>query len=282
MQIYLIVNKANMKNNEMPYLYIGSDTKDRASYMGSCQSLSSAIEKCGINKFIKTILWSGSKDDLGQLGFKKITELENSYHVKLNVVKDERFYNKATANGKFSTEGTANFRYDGSDKIVNLALSHPDVISGLARGMNKGKLFTRNQESENRRMKTSLERYGTPYPQMSESVKEKLKKPKTEEHKEKLRKPKTEEQKANMRSPKSETHKANMSLNHKNNKGVVQLSLDGIQIKTFSTIKEAALSVYPDAIYGNSRDYISRHCRGFVKSKPKDFIWKFLEEPSQV
>lgn len=276
MQIYLIINHLHESTGIVPYLYIGSDSKDREHYMGSCRSLSLDINTYGINQFSKIVLWHGSELELQSLGFSSITDLENTFHESLSVVKDDKFYNKATAHGKFNTEGRANYYYlsDVDKKIHSLPVDHPDVISGLAVGMAYGKKFTITEESIQKRIDTSIARYGVSHPCKSEFVKNKLKKPKSTETKIRMSHPKSEEHKANMRKPKSDAHKLAMSLNHKNNTSVDQLDDSGQIIARFPTITAAARTVYPHLNFLSARTAIGLVCMGKRKSYNGDY-WKY-------
>lgn len=279
MQIYLIINHLHWGSEIFPYLYIGSDSKDRKHYMGSCKSLSSDIENHGSHQFSKIILWQGSFIDLKNMGFPTLTALENTFHESLSVVSDNKFYNAATAHGKFHIVGRGNFYYltDPFKKIVSLPIDHPDVIAGLVVGMNFGKRFNISEDSIRKRRSTSMIRYGVDHPCKSNIVRSKLKTPKSTETKNKMKGPKSAEHKANMKKPKSESHKQKMSQNHKNNTIVDQLTETGIVIGTFPTIKNAAQIVYPHLNFLSSRTAIGQCCRK-KREKYNGFRWKYSGE----
>ena len=276
MQIYLITNRYNQELGILPYLYIGSDTKDRSTYFGSSKSLQADIGKLGSKHFHKAILWQGSISDLNDLGYTKLTELECNYQTEVFDITDERFYNKATAVGKFTTQGTANYRYinDPTNMIVNLHTNHPDVVSGLVVGMNTGNKFNRSAESLQKSVATALERYGYDHPSKSLVVRAKLAVPKSEQCRLAMKKPKSEQHKLKMRKPKTEAHKQHISDNHRNNTSVVQYDLNLVVIQEFPSLTIAGKTVYPEQKFPNTA--IGKVCRGLQPSY-RGFIWRYKD-----
>ena len=263
MNIYLIINYKNIKCKVYPYFYIGSDSADREDYMGSSKPLTRDIYDVGISNFSKIYIWKGTKNDLTNLGYDKLTKLENYFHIKYNVVENKKYYNRARATGGFETTGLVNVYYvvDPKKKIVNLPVNHPDIISKIAVGMQYGNRFTIGQDSLIKRKKTCMEKYGVYPPSKSGVVRQKLKVPKSNSAK------------INMRKPKSEKHKENMSLNHRNNRKVEKCDLNYNLLSAYNSIKDAAISTFPNIAYGTARTMISRACN--KNTEYMGFIWKF-------
>lgn len=268
MNIYMIIHHSHLKNNLLPYLYIGSDTQDRLlleQYCGSSTSLNQQINYCGLSDFSKEILWQGDINGLHQLGYTMLVELEETFHQSFDVARDPRFYNKVEANTDFTTHGKAVYVYknDPYKKKVILPTNHSDVINGLVDGFQKGKK----------------------YPKTSEQI-EKLKRPFTEEHKNKisaskkgkpnpkLRKPKTDQHKAKMRQTKSQAHREKLcELNQRRqNTAIEQLNTNGKVIQQFVSIREAA-EYMGDLRY---RSIISDCCRGKQKTAI-GYLWRYVE-----
>lgn len=263
----MIIHHSNLKNNRPPYLYIGSDTRDRfplEQYCGSSMSLSQEIKRCGVHDFSKEILWQGTQTELGQLGFEKIVELEELIHQRLCVVRDVRFYNKVKANTDFTTQGKAVYVYrdDPFRKTVILPTNHPDVVNHYVNGFQKGNRYPKTSEqieklrgsfSEIHKKKISNAKRGKPVPN--------------------LRKPKTEQHKINMRQPKTELHRKKLcELNQlRQNVAVEQLDKQGNILNRFASIKEAAEFIGTPKY----RSVISDCCRGKQKTAV-GYIWRYV------
>ena len=198
MNIYLIINHYNVKNNIFPYLYIGSDTKDRVSmesYPGSSKHVKTDIESIGIKWFSKHLLWQGSMNDLISQGFTTITQLERSIHILLDVVKNPIFYNAVLANEKFNTNNKATYYHvdDPDKKLLLLPTDDPRVISGVYIGRNTGMVCTdatREKLRERPHPSSFFTNWGLHLTGIKKKSTENYKKPKSEKHKQNLRKPK--------------------------------------------------------------------------------------------
>jgi group I intron endonuclease len=122
---------------------------------------------------------------------------------------------------------------------------------------------------------------------LREESKQKLKKPKTQEHKDKIgkanRKPKPEEFKEKLKKPKTEQHRQNISkatigkpkpkefsqkITELKSKKIQQFDLNGNMLNEFNSIKEANLFL------NKNSHSIGRACRGERKTA-FNFIWKF-------
>jgi hypothetical protein len=279
MNIYMVINLLNWKNNIKPCLYIGSDTKDREDYMGSSKSLKIDIKEHGLENFAKNYLWKGDTAALNLLGYNSLLEIERSFHLKFDVVKSVEFYNKVNAGKEFSTKGTANYYYinDSNKKIFNLPINHPDVLNKSVVGMNKGNKFKVSEESEIARKATCMRKYGVEHPNQLLEFSIKLRKPKSEETKARMRKPKSEGAKKNMRAPKSENFKFIMRTENPNQRGVSQFTLNNEFIDSFDSIKNAAISVYPDIKRWTSNKYIRYSCQNKIENY-EGYIWRYKPE----
>lgn len=197
MNIYLIINEYNLKHNINPYLYVGSDTKDRIlieDYSSSSKPLNAHINEIGIQHFSKTLLWRGTAEQLHDMGFSKLTELEREIQLWFEAADNPMFYNVVYASEQLSTEGRSVY-YRADDPLkTTMMLSTNDlrVLSGEYVGRNKGVISS----------STTLEKLRQrPHPSQfidwsaytkghKKKSSENYKKPKSESHKQNMRKPK--------------------------------------------------------------------------------------------
>lgn len=270
MVIYEIINEHNKKYNIRPWRYIGSDSKDRDNYMGSSKHLSADIKRLGIHNFSKHTLWKGSQDDLANMGHTRLTGLERQFHVQYNVIASPEFYNKVFADEQFTTECVGNFYYvnDPHKKLLLLPVNHPDVISGLAVGQHYGKTRTHTNERNSKISSSLKQRYLTHKhhrlgDKLSDDIKLKMSKPKSEQHKQNIKRAVNER----LKDP---LYRQKLSANNGRRTPVLQFTLEGELIAIYDTIKDAAASVGG----GNKRADISACCRGVQKSA-HGFIWKY-------
>jgi len=201
MNVYLIINEYNLEHNIPPYLYIGSDTKDRMSiseYSGSSKLLSEDIDQIGLKNFSKYILWMGSESELKQRGVDSITDLERNIHLWYEVDTNPLFYNVVCAGAEFHTSGRAVYyrANDPNKQTFLLSIDDPRVISGEWVGRNTSKHISEDTREKLRRrphpsefMDWSL--YLTGHKKKSNVN---YKKPKSEKHKQSMRKPKVKRQ----------------------------------------------------------------------------------------
>lgn len=111
MVIYITENLINGKK------YIGKDTQNKKSYLGSGKLLKRAIKKYGIENFKKTIIEICDNN-------KQLSEREKYWISFFNAINDENYYNLAIGG-------------DGGDTFSNL--SETDKIDSLLVKSNNGK-----------------------------------------------------------------------------------------------------------------------------------------------
>lgn len=271
MNIYLIINEYHLINNIAPWYYIGSDSKDRFdTYYGSSKSLRRDIDTTGRPWFSKRVLWHG---DHLPAGINTLVELEEVFHINSNVVRDHRYYNKVKANTNFTTAGRAVYIYndDPHNKTVVLPTDHPDVIARKVRGFQKGRNYPKTEEQIEKLRRPLSEKHKR---NISQALKGHFKtgNPRGEDTRRRMRKPKSEEHKAKMRKPKTAEHRRKLQcLNEqRQNTPVQQISVDGKAIQTFSSIRDAAMSMGNI----NKRTSISCCCRG-IQQTAYGFRWQY-------
>lgn len=186
-----------MDLNKLPYLYIGSDSKDRVlleQYSGSSKHLNQDIEGLGIHNFEKILLWNGSLEDLNGIGFNYLTELERYFHVWFDVSNNPLFYNLVIAGEEFNTTGKAVYynKNDATKETILLSTNDPRVLSGEYIGRNSGV-----KASDETIAKLKLRPHPSHFIDWSAYTKGhkkkstiNYKKPKSDSHKQNMRKPK--------------------------------------------------------------------------------------------
>lgn len=197
MNIYLILNTHNIKIDKPPYLYIGSDSKDRVlleQYSGSSKHLNQDIDRLGIHNFEKTLLWSGSPEELNDIGFDHLTELERHFHLWFDVSNNPLFYNLVIAGEEFNTIGKAVYynKDDITKETILLPTNDLRVLSGEYIGRNSGV-----KASDDTIAKLKVRPHPSHFIDWSAYTKGhkkkctiNYKKPKSELHKQNMRKPK--------------------------------------------------------------------------------------------
>jgi len=275
MNIYMIINEYHLKNNTNPFLYIGSDAKDRImieQYSGSSKTLTSDITRLGLQNFSKSIIWHGDTTDLGNMGFSSLTELEKEIHVWLDVARNEAFYNIVAAGERFSTVGKAVYYLNGDPTKTNvlLPISDPRVVSKEYVGRNTGKVIS-NETREKLKLRPHPSEFMDWHAIMAGHRKnstENYRKPKSDAHR-------TSIKAAIVKRYEDPNYRAKMSAVSGRKTPVIQMAIDGTVIARFSTIKEAA-----DAIGGgNRRCDISACCRG---KQHTAYGFKWMYDTSQL
>jgi len=197
MNIYLIINEHNLKHNIKPYLYVGSDTKDRMlieDYSGSSKSLNLDIDRLGLQNFSKSLMWHGSDADLNSMGFSSLTQLEREIHLWFDVGQNPLFYNLVCAGEKFNTVGrSVYYRVDDPQKqTIMLSTDDPRVLSGEYVGRNGGIIASEStlQKLKNRPHPSQFMDWSAYTRGHKKRSKDNYKKPKSESHKQNMRKPK--------------------------------------------------------------------------------------------
>ena len=272
MNIYNIINEYNKSSNIFPWYYIGSDTRDRDSYMGSSKTLTADIVRIGLSFFTKQLLWTGDKNDLESLGYSSLVELERWYQQQHNVVRSIEYYNKCLACTDFTTYGKANFYYpdDPHKKIVVFPLNHPDVVNGVVVGQHRGKTRKGTYSPDRgKKISETLSKYYKHHThhkkgvKSSEETKQRMRKPKEPDHKQKI----GDVIRLRCGDP---LYREKMALRNGRRTTVYKYTMDMQLVDKYDTIKSASESIGG----GNKRCDISACCRGRQKSA-YGFIWSY-------
>jgi group I intron endonuclease len=229
MIIYQTTNLINGKK------YIGKDESNNPSYLGSGVTLKKAIIKYGRYNFKKEILeYCINREHLN--------EREEYWLNKLNVADNSKYYNRIN-----NTSGCKKGR------------KHSDETKHLMSLKRKG-----IKDSKQTKLIKSLAKKGKP-----SNIKGKQW---SEESKNKMRKPKTQEHILKLKSPKSEKLKLKMSLAKKGKpsnrpkKPINQYDLQGNLIKEWNSIKEATDITNIKSI---------RDCLTGRQKQSGNYIWKY-------
>ena len=268
------------------YKYIGQHSKPEfdKKYLGSGVVLQKAIKKYGKENFIsEPIDWAESKEELDQ---KEIWWIS-----KLGALYSEEYYNLAPG-GDGAGVGKNNPMYG-----THRTQEQKDKQSRLMRGSNNP-MYGIHRCGENSPM-YGVRRFGTDNPNygnrwtdeqklnLSKKLSGRISSFKGKHHSKTSKKLlskatirqlqtmghpmkgkfHTEESKRKM----SESHKLNSNgANNSNSKPIVQLTLEGCLVNTFSYMKEASK-------FGFKTDSISECCKG-KKQSYKGFRWMYLED----
>lgn len=93
--VYLTINEEHLKKKIKPYFYIGSDQKDRNSYLGSSKRLKEDIKLIGKSNFRKIVILHYDKIDNVSL-----RSIESNLQTQLNCAGSSLFYNKTNTSHK--------------------------------------------------------------------------------------------------------------------------------------------------------------------------------------
>ena len=238
MVIYMTTNKINGRK------YIGLDSKNNPSYLGSGKAFKLSIKKYGKENFNKEILcYCGSMEEL--------LEKEKYYIREYNAVDSKEFYNIAEGGGVVITKPI--YQYDLSGKLLNSWASISEAEAET--GFNNSKITAAAQGKYGRRTAygyvwryhgDAFDKYPTtPQINITEAQKRSLSK--------------RQKGKNNVMADKT-------GKDHPNSSAVTQLTLDGKFIRTWDSIIEAQKTLFINNI--------SACCRG-VRKKAGGFLWKY-------
>lgn len=142
--VYKITLTERIKNNQLPYFYIGSksncrfedgkiiDNKNKPYFGSSNYKNYKKIIQSNIGSIIIDILYIGNN-------YKECLQKERFLHISENVVMSPEYFNMSLAmETTYSDPSYATMRHKTSLKICRVKKDHPDVINGLWEGVSSG------------------------------------------------------------------------------------------------------------------------------------------------